>query len=203
MFGHENEARGRGALTASEMSNLVKNSTTGVLDMDDDMTIANEEIIDNIGLDEGTTELERPNQEAEASSNASLARRRSGTESLQSDRPRQRRKMDPFQERLCDMVGSITQSLAAPVVMKNEGQRAIGEAIGILSDRFSKESSALHMHMGEIWSAEPNRAIAFVKSPKKSQKGLSRRKRRPWAQWNWKMIPMFWAVIDGSRKELW
>lgn len=176
MFGHENEARGRGALTASEMSNLVKNSTTGVLDMDDDMTIANEEIIDNIGLDEGTTELERPNQEAEASSNASLARRRSGTESLQSDRPRQRRKMDPFQERLCDMVGSITQSLAAPVVMsgtlQNEGQRAIGEAIGILSDRFSKESSALHMHMGEIWSAEPNRAIAFVNSPKKVQKRI-------------------------------
>ena len=144
--------------------------------MDDDMTIANEETIDNIGLDEGTTELERPNQEAEASSNASLARRRSGTESLQSDRPRQRRKMDPFQERLCDMVGSITQSLAAPVVMsgtlQNEGQRAIGEAIGILSDRFSKESSALHMHMGEIWSAEPNRAIAFVNSPKKVQKRI-------------------------------
>ena len=28
------------------------------------------------------------------------------------------------------------------------------------------------MHMGEIWSAEPNRAIAFVNSPKKVQKRI-------------------------------
>ena len=153
--------------------------------MDNDVGIADEGIIDNLGSDEDTTELERPNQEAEAISNASLARRRSGTESLHSSRPRQRRKMDPLHERLGDLMESITRSLAAPVVVsgtlntvaQNEDHQAIGEAIHILRERFSKESSALHMRMGEIWSENPNRAIAFAKSSKNVQKRMIRKEK--------------------------
>ena len=119
--------------------------------------------------------------------------------------------MDPLHEHLGDLgdlMESITWSLAAPVVIngtlntiaQNKGHRAIGEAIDILRELFSKESSALHMRMGQMWSAEPNRAIVFVKSQKKrSKKGLSGRTRRPWRQWNRKMIRMIWALIDGRR----
>ena len=61
MFGHENEARGSGALTTSMIFNLAKNSTTGVLEMDNDMNTTNKEVIDNISLNKDITKLESPN----------------------------------------------------------------------------------------------------------------------------------------------
>ena len=188
VFYHENEARGRGAYTTSEILSLARGSTSGVLEMEDDMNIANEEFIDNIASDEDTNEQQRYNQEAEVNNNASLVRR-SGTESLHSDKPRQRRKVGHVYERLEDLMENVSRSLAAPLTingrLENEDHRAIREAMNVLKERFSGESTALHMRMGEIWSKEPNRAVAFLESNKKVQKRIVKKEREALAAMEW------------------